>query len=153
MAQPPTPQKLVFWSLTRPSLVWNRSRNRRFLEMKTGLLKYLSYWAYCRSSSKMLLLIPLIFWHSFNFDCKASMSLSGLIANGNLKKFPSIFFFLQHCKKISWIWPIWNFVCHSCLFSPVLWIRIRMDPQLLPGSGSGIIVQDPDPAKYERADK
>ena len=31
----------------------------------------------------------------------------------------------------------------------VLWIRIRMDPKLLPGSG--IIV--PDPAKYERADK
>ena len=36
---------------------------------------------------------------------------------------------------------------------PVLWIRIRMDPELLPGSGSGIIVPDPDPAKYERADK
>ena len=36
---------------------------------------------------------------------------------------------------------------------PVLWIRIRMDQELLPelGSGSGIIV--PDPAKYERADK
>ena len=33
--------------------------------------------------------------------------------------------------------------------SPVLWIQIRMDPELLPGSG--IIV--PDPAKYERADK
>ena len=38
---------------------------------------------------------------------------------------------------------------------PVCWIRIRirMDPELLPGSGSGIIVLDPDPAKYERADK
>ena len=24
-----------------------------------------------------------------------------------------------------------------------------MDPELLPGSGSGIIVPDPDPAKYE----
>ena len=29
----------------------------------------------------------------------------------------------------------------------VLWIRIRMDPERLPGYGSGIIV--PDPAKYE----
>ena len=28
-----------------------------------------------------------------------------------------------------------------------------MDPELLPGSGFGIIVPDPDPAKYERADK
>ena len=28
-----------------------------------------------------------------------------------------------------------------------------MDSELLPGSGSGIIVPDPDPAKYERADK
>ena len=28
-----------------------------------------------------------------------------------------------------------------------------MDPELLPGSGSGIIVPDTDPAKYERADK
>ena len=31
-----------------------------------------------------------------------------------------------------------------------------MDPELLPGSDSsesGIIVPDPDPAKYERADK
>ena len=35
----------------------------------------------------------------------------------------------------------------------VSWIRIRMDPELLPGSGFGIIVPDPDPAKYERADK
>ena len=32
----------------------------------------------------------------------------------------------------------------------VLWIRIRMDPELLPGSGSGILVLDPDPAKYEK---
>ena len=31
----------------------------------------------------------------------------------------------------------------------VLWIRIRMDPELLPGSG--IIVPDPDPAKSEKA--
>ena len=37
------------------------------------------------------------------------------------------------------------------LLKAVLRIRIRMDPELLPGSGSGIIV--PDPAKYERADK
>ena len=35
----------------------------------------------------------------------------------------------------------------------VLQIRIRLDPKLLPGSGSGIIVSDPDPAKSERADK
>ena len=35
----------------------------------------------------------------------------------------------------------------------VLRIRIRIDPELLPGSGSGIIVPDPDPAKNERADK
>ena len=39
------------------------------------------------------------------------------------------------------------------LFYPVLWIRIRMDPELLPGSGSGIKVSDPDPAKSERAYK
>ena len=36
---------------------------------------------------------------------------------------------------------------------PVLWIRIRMDPEFLPGSGSGIIVLDPDPAESERACK
>ena len=36
------------------------------------------------------------------------------------------------------------------LITILLWIRIRMDPELLPGSGSGIIVADPDP---ERADK
>ena len=33
----------------------------------------------------------------------------------------------------------------------VLWIRIRVDPELLPGSG--IKVPDPDPAKSERAYK
>ena len=33
----------------------------------------------------------------------------------------------------------------------VLRIRIRIDPELLPGSD--IIVPDPDPAKNERADK
>ena len=32
-------------------------------------------------------------------------------------------------------------------------IRIRRDAELLPRSGSEIIVPDPDPAKYERADK
>ena len=32
-------------------------------------------------------------------------------------------------------------------------IRICMDPELLPGSWSGIIVPDPDPAKSERADE
>ena len=41
------------------------------------------------------------------------------------------------------------------LFSPVLWIRIRirirMDPELLPGSGFGIKVPNPDPPKSERA--
>ena len=37
------------------------------------------------------------------------------------------------------------------LFLAVLWIRIRMDSELLPGSG--IIVKDTNPAKYERADK
>ena len=37
----------------------------------------------------------------------------------------------------------------SVLCSVVLWIR--MDPELLPGSG--IIVPDPDPAKSERAYK
>ena len=41
----------------------------------------------------------------------------------------------------------------TALHSAVLWIGIRMDSELLPGSGSGIIVPDPDPAKYERADK
>ena len=35
----------------------------------------------------------------------------------------------------------------------VLWIRIRIDPELLPGSGSGIKVPDQDPAKSERAYK
>ena len=35
----------------------------------------------------------------------------------------------------------------------VLRIWIRMDPELLPETGSGIIVPDPDPAKNERADK
>ena len=32
------------------------------------------------------------------------------------------------------------------MFYPLLWIRIRKDPELLPGFGSGIIVSDPDPA-------
>ena len=35
-------------------------------------------------------------------------------------------------------------------FIPVLRVRIRMDPELLPGFGYGIIVPDPDPAKSER---
>ena len=39
----------------------------------------------------------------------------------------------------------------SLAIIPVLRIRIRMDPELLPGSG--IIVPDPDPAKNERAGK
>ena len=39
------------------------------------------------------------------------------------------------------------------LFIAVLWIRIRMDPELLSGTRSGIIVPDPDPAKYERSYK
>ena len=38
-------------------------------------------------------------------------------------------------------------------FVTVLWIRIRMDPEIWPGSrsGSGIKVPDPDPAKSESA--
>ena len=32
-------------------------------------------------------------------------------------------------------------VLKSLRYLPVLWIRIRMDPDLLPGSGSGIIVR------------
>ena len=28
-------------------------------------------------------------------------------------------------------------------------LRVRMDPELLPGSGSGIIVPDPDPAEMK----
>ena len=35
----------------------------------------------------------------------------------------------------------------------VLWIRIRMDPELFAGSGSVIIVPDPETAKSERAYK
>ena len=38
-----------------------------------------------------------------------------------------------------WVW-----------FFLLFWIRICMEPELLPKSGSGIIVTDP--AKYERAD-
>ena len=41
----------------------------------------------------------------------------------------------------------------SQLSQSVLWIRICMDPELLPGSGSGIKVPDPDPAKSKRAYK
>ena len=43
--------------------------------------------------------------------------------------------------------------CKKGILQTVLWIRIRMDPELWPGLGSGIIVPDPDPAKHERADK
>ena len=32
---------------------------------------------------------------------------------------------------------------------PVMWIRILMDPELLPGYGSGIIDLEPDPAKIK----
>ena len=46
---------------------------------------------------------------------------------------------------------------HILPLLPVLGIRIHMDPELLPGSGSksgsGIIVLDLDPGKSERADK
>ena len=41
----------------------------------------------------------------------------------------------------------------SAFRKPVLWIRIRMDSELLPGSGSVIKVPDPDLAKSERAYK
>ena len=47
--------------------------------------------------------------------------------------------------------PIKVEVTQNLHFNPVLWIRIRMDPDLLPGSGSGIIFLDP--AKSERAYK
>ena len=46
-----------------------------------------------------------------------------------------------------------HFITFINLVILVLRIRIRMDPALLPGSGSGIIVPDLDPAKNERADK
>ena len=39
---------------------------------------------------------------------------------------------------------------HIKVIKPVLRIRIRMDPEFLPGSGSRIIVPDLDPAKNER---
>ena len=44
---------------------------------------------------------------------------------------------------------IWSF--NDQTFNAVL--RIRMDPELLPVSGSGIKVPDPDPAKSKRAYK
>ena len=47
-------------------------------------------------------------------------------------------------RTFFFIWP-------EQAWQPVLWIRIRMDPELLPGSGSGIKV--PDPAKSVRAYK
>ena len=37
------------------------------------------------------------------------------------------------------------------LKNPMLRILNRMDPELLPGSGSGIRVPEPDPAKSERS--
>ena len=43
--------------------------------------------------------------------------------------------------------------CPNPFIQAVLWIRIRMDPELLPGSGSESKVPDPDPAKSERAYK
>ena len=46
-----------------------------------------------------------------------------------------------------------GYVFRSYVFRAVLCIRIRMDPELLPGSGSRIKVPDPDPAKGERAYK
>ena len=49
---------------------------------------------------------------------------------------------------------LWNLSNQQrVLKNSVLRIRIRMDPELLPGSGSGIKVPDPDPAKSERAYK
>ena len=39
------------------------------------------------------------------------------------------------------------------VYKAELRIQIRMDPELLPESGSGIIVPDPSPAKCERAYK
>ena len=51
-----------------------------------------------------------------------------------------LFLYLQHFPSILFHFSV-----------AVLWIRIPMDPELLPGSGSGIKVSDPDPAKRERA--
>ena len=50
-------------------------------------------------------------------------------------------------------WSMFFGCCKQCFGSGYAWIRIRMDPELLPGSGSGIIVPDSDPANYKRADK
>ena len=58
---------------------------------------------------------------------------------------------IKKCKKIglSFYFKLLTKFAQALLFFSVLWIR--MDPELLPGSGSGIKV--PDPAKSERACK
>ena len=42
-------------------------------------------------------------------------------------------------------------VLHSCDTGDTAVFRIRLDPELFPGSGAGIIVPDPYLAKTERA--
>ena len=41
----------------------------------------------------------------------------------------------------------------NCFYNERIRKTSVVDPDLLPGSVSGNIVPDPDPAKYERADK
>ena len=43
--------------------------------------------------------------------------------------------------------------CHSYNQCPLKSSVVDPDPELLPASGSEIIVPDPDPAKHERADR
>ena len=54
-----------------------------------------------------------------------------------------------------WRWVFFPFHQSNLSFSfmLVLWIRIPIDPELLSGSGSGIIVADPHPAKSKTAYK
>ena len=91
--------------------------------------------------------------------CNTQLLLLGLLLLALMLESHIFAYFLlgQHSVKRPPFHPqiSHNFVLSNKINSPppVLWIRIRMDPELLPGSGSGIIVPDPDPAKYERADK
>ena len=48
--------------------------------------------------------------------------------------------------------PAAGFQTLTLRYKPVLRI-LRLDKELFPGFGSGIIVPDPDPARNERADK
>ena len=70
---------------------------------------------------------------------------------------------LKHCftvlvptsllEKIHLFLSICFLISISSMLEPVLWIRIRMNLELLPGSGSRIKLPDSDPAKSERAYK